>query len=175
MAMTYDYQTRKITRDWHLVMINALANSSLFVKITRKSKTIVDKRDHSVIVLGIRQRELCNNNRREATGKSTRQRSRRRSSQGRRIVYIKQQRTTMKVTIELTDRIIDAVNGIMMMQAIDSDKEEQQLSDAIDHMKQMTEPLLLNTDIMSAKDGRQVLIGIGCLALTQVLRDMDRE
>lgn len=81
----------------------------------------------------------------------------------------------MKVTIELTDRIIDAVNGIMMMQAIDSDKEEQQLSDAIDRMKQMTEPLLINTDIMSAKDGRQVLIGIGCLALTQVLRDMDRE
>lgn len=81
----------------------------------------------------------------------------------------------MKVTIELTDRIIDAVNGIMMMQAIGSDKEEQQLSDAIGHMKQMTEPLLLNTDIVGAKDGRKVLIGIGCLALTQVLRDMDRE
>jgi hypothetical protein len=30
----------------------------------------------------------------------------------------------MKVTIELTDRIIDAASGLLMMQAVDSDKEE---------------------------------------------------
>ena len=78
----------------------------------------------------------------------------------------------MKVTIELTDRIIDAVNGIMMMQAVDSDKEEQQLSEAIVRMKQMTEPLLLDTNLIGAKDGRQLLIGIGCIALGQVMTDM---
>ena len=78
----------------------------------------------------------------------------------------------MKVTIELTDRIIDAVNGIMMMQTVDSDKEEQQLSEAIVRMKQMTEPLLLDTDLIGAKDGRQLLIGIGVIALGQVLKDM---
>lgn len=78
----------------------------------------------------------------------------------------------MKVTIELTDRIIDAVNGIMMMQAVDSDKEEQQVSEAIVRMKQMTEPLLLDTNLIGAKDGRQLLIGIGCIALGQVLKEM---
>ena len=77
----------------------------------------------------------------------------------------------MKVTIELTDRIIDAVNGIMMMQA-DSDKEEQQLGDAVARMKQMTDPYLLDTDMLGAKDGRQLLVGIGCIALGQVLKEM---
>lgn len=71
----------------------------------------------------------------------------------------------MKVTIELTDRIIDAVNGIMMMQAVDSDKEEQQVSEAIVRMKQMTEPLLLDTNLIGAKDWRQLLIVIGSIAL----------
>ncbi len=78
----------------------------------------------------------------------------------------------MKVTIELTDRIIDAASGLMMMQA-DSDKEEQQVSEAIVRMKQMTEPLLLDTDMLGAKDGRQLLIGISCIALGQVLKEMD--
>ena len=78
----------------------------------------------------------------------------------------------MKVTIELTDRIIDAVSGLMMMQAIDSDKEEQQISEAIARMKQMTEPFLLDTNMLGAKDGRQLLIGIGSIALGQVLKEM---
>lgn len=78
----------------------------------------------------------------------------------------------MKVTIELTERIIDAVNGIIMMQTVDSDKEEQKVSEAIVRMKQMTEPLLLDTDLIGAKDGRQLLIGIGIIALGQVLKDM---
>lgn len=78
----------------------------------------------------------------------------------------------MKVTIELTDRIIDATSGLLMMQTVDSDKEEQQLSEAIVRMKQMTEPLLLDTDLIGAKDGRQLLIGIGIIALGQVLKEM---
>lgn len=78
----------------------------------------------------------------------------------------------MKVTIELTDRIIDAVSGFMMVQAVDSDKEEQQVSEAIVRMKQMTEPLLLDTNLIGVKDGRQLLIGIGCIALGQVLKEM---
>ena len=78
----------------------------------------------------------------------------------------------MKVTIELTDRIIDAVNGIMMMQAVDSDKEELQISEAIARMKQMTEPFLLDTNLIGVKDRRQLLIGIGCIALGQVMTDM---
>lgn len=77
----------------------------------------------------------------------------------------------MKVTIELTDRIIDAASGLMMMQ-VDSDKEEQQLGEAIVRMKQMTEPILLDTDLIGAKDGRQLLIGIGIIALGQVLKEM---
>lgn len=81
----------------------------------------------------------------------------------------------MKVTIELTDRIIDAASGLMMMQAVDSDKEEQQLGDAVARMKQMTEPLLLDTDLIGAKDGRQLLIGIGCIVLAQVLKEMGAE
>lgn len=81
----------------------------------------------------------------------------------------------MKVTIELTDRIIDAASGLMMMQAVDSDKEEQQLGDAVARMKQMTEPFLLDTDLIGAKDGRQLLIGIGCIVLAQVLKEMGAE
>ena len=78
----------------------------------------------------------------------------------------------MKVTIELTDRIIDAASGLMMMQAVDSDKEEQQLGDAVARMKQMADPYLLDTDLIGAKDGRQLLIGIGIIALGQVLKEM---
>ena len=81
----------------------------------------------------------------------------------------------MKVTIELTDRIIDAASGIMMMQAVDTNKEEQELSEAIAHMKQMTEPFLLNADIIGSKEGRQLLVGIGCIALAQVLIEMGAE
>ena len=83
----------------------------------------------------------------------------------------------MKVTIELTDRIIDAASGLMMMQAVDSDKEEQQHGDAVARMKQMAEPYLLDTDIigLGAKDGRQLLVGIGCIVLAQVLKEMDAE
>ena len=81
----------------------------------------------------------------------------------------------MKVTIELTDRIIDAVSGLMMMQAVDSDKEEQQLGDAVARMKQMEDPYLLDTDMLGAKDGRQLLVGISCIALAQVLKEMGAE
>lgn len=77
----------------------------------------------------------------------------------------------MKVTIELTDRIIDAASGLMMMQVVDSDKEEQQLGDAVAHMKQMADPYLLDTGILGAKDGRQLLVGIGCIVLAQVLKE----
>ena len=77
----------------------------------------------------------------------------------------------MKVAIELTDRIIDAASGLLMMQAVDSDKEEQQLSDAVARMKQMAEPYLLDTDILGAKDGRQLLVGIGCIVLAQGLKE----
>lgn len=78
----------------------------------------------------------------------------------------------MKVTIELTDRIIDAASGIMMIQAVDTNKEEQELSEAIAHMKQMTEPFLLDVNAIGAKEGRQMLVGIGCIALAQVLKEM---
>ena len=81
----------------------------------------------------------------------------------------------MKVTIELTDRIIDAASGLMMMQAVDSDKEEQQLGDAVARMKQMADPYLLDTDMLGAKDGRQLLVGIGCIVLAQVLKEMGAE
>ena len=81
----------------------------------------------------------------------------------------------MEVTIELTDRIIDAVSGLTMMQAVDSDKEEQQLSDAVARMKQMADPYPLDTDMLGAKDGRQMLVCIGCLALAQVLKEMGAE
>ena len=81
----------------------------------------------------------------------------------------------MKVTIELTDRIIDAVSGLMMMRAVDSDKEEQQLGDAVARMKQMAGPYLLDTDMLGAEDGRQMLVGIGCLALAQVLKETGAE
>lgn len=77
----------------------------------------------------------------------------------------------MKVTIELTDRIIDAASGLIMMQAVDSDKEEQQLGDAVARMKQMTEPYLLDTDMLGSKDVRQMLVGIGCLVLAQVIKE----
>ena len=82
----------------------------------------------------------------------------------------------MKVTIELTDRIIDAASGLMMMQAVDSDKEEQQLGDAVARMKQMADPYLLDTDLLERSTlGRQLLVGIGCIALAQVLKEMGVE
>lgn len=80
----------------------------------------------------------------------------------------------MKVIIELTDRIIDAVSGLMMMQVVDSDKEEQQLGDAVARMKQMADPYLLDTDMLGAKDGRQLLV-LGFLVLAQVLKEMGAE
>ena len=77
----------------------------------------------------------------------------------------------MKVTIELTDHIIDTVSALMMVQAVVSDKEELQLGDAVARMKQMADPYLLETDMLGSKEGRQLLVGIGCFVLAQVLKE----
>ena len=79
--------------------------------------------------------------------------------------------------IDIPDRYIDAVKGLMMMQA-DSEQEAQKLERATDLLKQTTEPIVIdmtNTGIFvdNEKSRNDAFLGVSAFAFAQVIKDME--
>ena len=82
-----------------------------------------------------------------------------------------------KVMIDIPDRYIDAVKGLMMMQA-DSEQGVQEAERAADLLKQAAEPIVIgmtNTGIFAGgeKSRKELYLGVGVFAFAQVIQDME--
>ena len=90
---------------------------------------------------------------------------------------IKQTRIMAKVMIDIPDRYIDAVKGLMLMQA-DSEQEAQKTERAADLLKQATEPIVIDTTDAGIfagdeKSRRELFIAVGAFAFAQMIKDME--
>ena len=82
-----------------------------------------------------------------------------------------------KVMIDIPDRYIDAVKGLMMMQA-DSEQEAQKMERVSDLLKQATEPIVIDTTdagIFSGdeKSRKELFLAVAAFAFAQVIKDME--
>ena len=82
-----------------------------------------------------------------------------------------------KVIIEIPDRYIDAVKGLMMMQA-DGEQEAQKTGKAAELLKQATDPIVIDTSSTgiftgNEKDGKQLFLAVGAFAFAQMIKDME--
>ena len=82
-----------------------------------------------------------------------------------------------KVMIEIPDRYIDAVKGLMMMQA-DSEQDAQKIERVAERMKQATEPVVIDTTASglfagNEKDCKQMYLAVGAFAFAQAIKDME--
>ena len=82
-----------------------------------------------------------------------------------------------KVMIDIPNRYIDAVKGLMLMQA-DSEQEAQKMERAADMFKQATEPIVIDTTDAGIFAGdensrKQMYLAVGAFAFGQVIKDME--
>ena len=82
-----------------------------------------------------------------------------------------------KVMIDIPDRIIDAVKGLMLMQA-DSEQEAQKTERAADLLKQATDPIMIDTTDAGIfagdeKSRRELFLAVGAFAFAQMIKDME--
>lgn len=82
-----------------------------------------------------------------------------------------------KVTIDIPDRYIDAVKGLMMMQA-DSEQDAQKVERVAERLKQATEPVVIDTTATglfagNEKDCKQMYLAVGAFAFAQMIKDMN--
>lgn len=82
-----------------------------------------------------------------------------------------------KVMIDIPNRYIDAVKGLMLMQA-DSEQEAQKIERAADMFKQATEPIVIDTTDAGIFAGdensrKQMYLAVGAFAFGQVIKDME--
>lgn len=79
--------------------------------------------------------------------------------------------------IDIPDRYIDAVKGLMLMQA-DSEQEAQKMERAADMFKQAADPIVIDTTgagifAGDEKSRKQLYIAVGASAFVQVIKDME--
>ena len=82
-----------------------------------------------------------------------------------------------KVMIDIPDRYIDAVKGLMMMQ-VDSEQDAQKMERAADLLKQATEPIMTDTTGVGIfagdeKSCKELFLAVGAFAFAQVIKDME--
>jgi hypothetical protein len=82
-----------------------------------------------------------------------------------------------KVMIDIPGRYIDAVKGLMMMQA-DSEQEAQKTERAADLLKQAAEPIVIDTTgagifAGDEKNCKDLFLAVGAFAFAQVIKDME--
>ena len=82
-----------------------------------------------------------------------------------------------KVMIDIPDRYIDAVKGLLMMQA-DSEQEAQETERAADLLKQATEPIVIDTTATGIfagdeKSCKQMYLAVAAFAFAQVIKDKE--
>lgn len=81
--------------------------------------------------------------------------------------------------IEIPDRFIDAVKGLMVMQA-DSEEETQKLDKAADLLKKSEEPIMIDTTSAGIfagdeKDCKEFYLAVSAFAFAQVIKDTEGE
>ena len=81
-----------------------------------------------------------------------------------------------KVMIDIPDRYIDAMKGLILMQA-DSEQEVQEAERAADLLKQAAEPIMIDTTdtgIFAGDEKRckDLFLAVGACAFAQVIKDM---
>lgn len=82
-----------------------------------------------------------------------------------------------KVMIDIPDRYIDAMKGLMLMQA-DSEQEAQKTERAADLLKQATEPIVIDTTgagifAGDEKSCKELFLAVCAFAFAQVVKDME--
>ena len=82
-----------------------------------------------------------------------------------------------KVMIDIPDRYIDAVKGLMLMKA-DSEQEAQKMERAADLLKQAADPIVIDTTDAGIfageeKSCKELFLAIGAFAFAQVIKDME--
>lgn len=82
-----------------------------------------------------------------------------------------------KVMIDIPDRYIDAMKGLMMMQA-DSEQEAQETERAADLFKQATEPIVIDTTDAGIfggdeKSRKEMYLAVTAFAFAQVIKDKE--
>jgi len=82
-----------------------------------------------------------------------------------------------KVMIDIPDRYIDAMKGLMLMQA-DSEQGVQEEERAADMLKQATEPIVIDTTgagifAGDEKSRKELCLAVGAFAFVQVIKDME--
>lgn len=82
-----------------------------------------------------------------------------------------------KVMIDIPDRYIDAVKGLMMMQA-DSEQEAQKIERAADLLKQAADAIVIDTTGVGIfggddKSHKELFLAVGAFAFAQVIKDME--
>lgn len=81
-----------------------------------------------------------------------------------------------KVLIDIPDRYIEAVKGVMMMK-MDDEQETLKTEQAADLLHQATEPIVIDTSSTGIfagyeKDAKQLFLAVGAFAFAQVIKDM---
>ena len=79
--------------------------------------------------------------------------------------------------IDIPDRYIDAVKGLLLMYA-DSEQEAQKIERVADLFKQATEPIVIdmtNTGIFvdNEKSRKDAFLGVSAFAFAQIIKDME--
>lgn len=82
-----------------------------------------------------------------------------------------------KVMIDIPDRYIDAMKGLMLMQ-VDSEQGVQKAERAADLLKQAAEPIMIDTTDTGIfagddKSRKQLYMAVGAFAFAQVIKDME--
>jgi len=79
--------------------------------------------------------------------------------------------------IDIPGRYIDAVKGLMLMQA-DSEQEAQKLERAADLSKQAADPIVIDTTDAgifagNEKSRKEMYLAVAAFAFAQVIKDME--
>ena len=82
-----------------------------------------------------------------------------------------------KVMIDIPDRYIDAVKGLMLMQA-DNEQGVQEAERAAELLKQATDPIVIDTTNAGIfagdeKSCKELFLAVGAFAFAQVIKDME--
>ena len=82
-----------------------------------------------------------------------------------------------KVMIDIPDRYIDAVKGLMLA-AVDSEQDVQKTEQSAELLKQAADPIVIDTTDAGIfagdeKNRKQAYLGVAALAFAQVIKDME--
>lgn len=78
----------------------------------------------------------------------------------------------MKVIIEIPSKYLETAKGLMLA-SCETEKEEQELTEYVEGVKAISEPMLLDLDIEYKKDKatiKQLYIGLACFSIGEYIK-----